>query len=106
MSVAYITDAKAMAEHLLFLEFRGPGDTIEAAAHRSQTKHGVPASILLRLRNRVVNDMLMSNFMALASAYVKANERVEKAYQHEKSMAVNPKILRLANLVAGEESEA
>lgn len=57
------------------------------------------------MRNRVVNDMLLSNFMAIATGYIKATERVEKAYAHEKSLAVNPTILRLANIVAGEESE-
>lgn len=106
MSVAYINDLKGMADFLLEREFKGPGDTIEAAAHRAQTKYGAPASLILRLRNRVVNDMMMSSAMAIATAYLKAQERVEKAYAHEKSMAVNPAILRLANFVAGAEGEA
>lgn len=106
MSVAYVNEAKGMATFLLRKEFRGPGDTIEAAATRTETKYRVPASFLLRLRNRAVKDMLVSNFMALATAYLKATEAVDRAYEHEKSLAVNPAILRLAALVAGEKTEA
>lgn len=105
MSVAYVNEAKGMAEFLLNKEFRGPGDTIEAASHRAEVKYRVPASFLLRLRNRTVKDMLVSNFMALATAYVKATEAVDRAYDHEKSLAVNPTILRLADLVAGASAE-
>ena len=103
MSVAYVTEAKTMARFLLKREHRGPGDTIEAASHRLQTKFKVPASIIMRLWNRPVKDMLLSNFMSLATAYIKANARVEKAYEHEKALAVNPTILRLAAALAGEE---
>ena len=103
MSVAYITEAKTMARFLLKREHRGPGDTIEAASHRLQTKFKVPASIIMRLWNRPVKDMLLSNFMSLATAYIKANARVEKAYEHEKALSVNPTILRLAAALAGEE---
>ena len=106
MSVAYINEAKTMARFLLRREHRGPGDTIEAASHRLETKFKVPASIIMRLWNRPVKDMLMSNFMALTEAYIKASTRIEKAYEHEKSMAVHPAILRLATLVAGEERTA
>lgn len=103
MSVAYIAEAKTMARFLLKREHRGPGDTIEASANRLQTKFKVPASIIMRLWNRPVKDMLLSNFMALATAYVKATARMEKAYEHEKALAVNPTILRLAAALAGEE---
>jgi hypothetical protein len=108
MSVAYITGAKTMARFLLKREHRGPGDTIEAASHRLQTKFKVPASIIMRLWNRPVNDMLLSNFVALAVAYMKAkyataSEKIEKAYEDEKALAVNPTILRLAAALAGEE---
>ena len=92
-----------MARFLLKREHRGPGDTIEAASHRLQTKFKVPASIIMRLWNRPVKDMLLSNFMSLATAYIKASARVEKAYEHEKALAVNPTILRLAAALAGEE---
>jgi hypothetical protein len=105
MSVAYVKEAKGMADYLLSREHRGLGDTIEAAAYRTEAKYRVPASFLLRLRNRPVNDMLVSNFMALAAGYRKATQAVDRAYEHEKSLAVNPTILRLAALVAGEEDE-
>lgn len=105
MGVAYINEAKNMAAFLLRREHRGPGDTIEAAAHRVQTKHGVPAKILMRLRHREVKDMLMSNFMVLVGAYKSACERMEKAYEQERTKAVDPRILWLADLVAGTKSE-
>lgn len=39
--------AKRWASDLLSREHRGPGDTIEAAAYRLQTRLGVDASIIL-----------------------------------------------------------
>ncbi len=63
MSTAYIDTAKGMAGFVLEREYRGPGDTIEAAAYRAQHKYGVAATLLMRLRHREVRDMLMSNFM-------------------------------------------
>lgn len=107
MSSAYVTTAKGMAGFLLSVEHKGPGDTIEAAAHRIQTRFGVPATLLMRLRHREVKDMLTSNFFALATAFNEAMERAERrvdeAYQHEKSLAVDPKIVRLAAALAGEK---
>lgn len=105
MSVAYINDAKGMAKTLLSREYRGPGDTIEAAAHRIQNKLGVPATVILRLRHREVKDMLMSNFMMLATAYKAASDRIEKAYEHEREVAIDPKILRLADFIAGQKTK-
>jgi len=105
-SAAYIGTAKGMADFLLSREHKGPGDTIEAAAYRLQSRFGVPSTVLMRLRHREVKDMLMSNFMALAAAYQSATERVEKAYQHEKSLAINPNVVRLAAFVSGEKTQA
>lgn len=105
MSVVYINDAKEMASYLLAREHRGPGDTIEAAAHRIQTKFGVPTAVLMRLRHRDVKDMLLSNFMTLANAYRVVCERLDTAYESERRHAVNPKILRLADLVSGQKAE-
>lgn len=104
MSAAYIYQAKDMAGWLLSREHRGPGDTIDAAAHRLERKYGVPSALLLRLRHREVTDMLMSNFMRLAQAYQAATERMERALEHEKALAVDPRLLRLVNIVAGTES--
>lgn len=106
MSMAFtIDDAKGMAGFLLAKEHRGPGDTIEAAASRIEVMRGVPASLLLRLRHREVNDMLLSNFAALAHAYMAVKTRVEEAYEHERSLAVDTKIVRLADFVAGEKDK-
>lgn len=104
MSTAYISEAKGMADFLLAREHRGPGDTIEAAAHRVQNKFGVPSALLMRLRHREVKDMLLSNFASLATAYRRASEKIDRAYEHEREMAVDPKILRLADFVSGQKS--
>lgn len=109
MSDACITTpAKVMAERLLSWEHRGPGDTIEAAAHRLQTRLRVPAATLLRLRNRNVKDMLLSSFIPLALAYAKyqsACRKMDRAYQEERASAVDPKVLWLADLISGTEME-
>jgi hypothetical protein len=105
MSAEYISTAKGMADFLLTREHRGPGDTIEAAAYRLQTKFGVPVTVLMRLRHREVKDMLMSNFMALAGAYSKVSQKIEDAYEREREVAIDPKILRLADFVAGKKVE-
>lgn len=104
MSTAYISEAKGMADFLLAREHRGPGDTIEAAAHRVQNKFGVPSALLMRLRHREVKDMLLSNFATLATAYRKASAKLDQAYEHERERAVDPKILRLADFVSGQKS--
>lgn len=104
MSMAFtVDDAKVMGSFLLSKEFRGPGDTIEAAAGRIETNQGVPATLLLRLRNRDVNDMYLSSFSVLAAAYVRAKTRIDKAYEHERSLAVHSKITRLADFVSGSQ---
>lgn len=108
MSDAYIMTAKGMAETLLAWEHRGPGDTIEAAAHRLQTRLRVPASTLLRLRNRKVKDMLMSSFFPLAAAYAKyqtACQKMDSAYEEERARAIDPQILRLADFISGTKTE-
>jgi nitrogenase molybdenum-iron protein alpha/beta subunit len=105
MSAEYISTAKGMADFLLTREHRGPGDTIEAAAYRLQTRFGVPVTVLMRLRHREVKDMLMSNFMALADAYQRVSQKIDNAYEHEREVAIDPKILRLADFVAGKKTE-
>lgn len=104
MSAEYISTAKGMADFLLTREHRGPGDTIEAAAYRLQTRFGVPVTVLMRLRHREVKDMLMSNFMALADAYSRVSQKIEDAYEREREVAIDPKIVRLADFVAGKKA--
>ncbi|MEK1853320.1 MAG: hypothetical protein AAAC48_15995 [Phyllobacterium sp.] len=72
MSDVYVNEARVMGDFLLRREYRGMGDTIEAAAHRAQKKWGAPATILLRLRNRHdMKDMMLSSFASIAEAYQK-----------------------------------
>lgn len=65
-----IDEARRMSTEMLKAEFRGPGDTLEAAAYRLQAKRGVPASTTLRLWNREVTDMLVSSFAPVLNAYL------------------------------------
>jgi predicted metal-binding membrane protein len=107
-----IAEAKRMNREMLVAEFRGPGDTIEAAAYRQQTKWGVPVSTALRLWNREVTDMLLSSFAPVFSAYLEfkdraeaAAQRMEQSYEKKRDSAGNPRILRLADFVAGRRGE-
>lgn len=101
----FVDEAKVMAGYLVAREFRGPGDTLDAATYRLERRYGVQHTFLKRLRHREVKDMLMSNFIALANAYRKASERMEGAYEEEKAKAVDPKLLRMARALAGEKDE-
>ena len=101
-----------MNRKLLASEFRGPGDTLEAAAYRNQAKYGLPAPTSLRLWNREVTDMLLSSFAPVFGAYLswkdkanKAADRMEHAYEEERNSAVDPRLLRLADALAGKETQ-
>lgn len=106
MSVAYITEAKGMAEGILRHVHRGPGDTVDAAMHRAERLYGVPAKWLHRLRYRDLKDMPVSAFAAIAHAYRAATEASERAYEAERKLADarNSKVLWLADFVAGENA--
>jgi len=99
--------AKEMATALLHKEFRGPGDTIDAAAYRLQTKHGVDAEIVLQGWRREIRDMKASRWIALFQAYyaaglVKASAKYdEERARHEPNSA----LVRLADFVAGKRAE-
>ena len=82
-----ITEARSWSEHLLNRAFRGPGDTIERAAHEVEQTYGVPATIIQRLRHREVRDMLLSNWLALKSAYDAACEATERRADHQRFIA-------------------
>lgn len=103
MSDAYVRNAREMGRYLLKKEYRGLGDTIEAAAHRVEIKMGVPATLLLRIRHRPIKDMMLSSYVAIATAYERAVSRAEAAYEHERTLhAANSKTGRLADFVAGQ----
>lgn len=96
--------ARVRGDFLLRRQYRGMGDTIEAAAHRAQKKWGAPATILLRLRNRHdMKDMMLSSFGSIAKAYQKASAKADQLYKTERARhAPNSNTLWLADLVAGQ----
>lgn len=107
-----IEEAQRMSREMLSKEYRGPGDTLESAAYRLQIKRGVPASTTLRLWNREVTDMLVSSFAPVFNAYLAfkdkvtdAADRMEEAYEEERNQAVHPRLLRLADFVAGRKAQ-
>lgn len=112
-AVAMVAEAKRMNRELLSAEYKGPGDTIEAAAYRLQTKRGVPVATTLRLWNREVTDMLVSSFAPVLNAYLAFKDRadtaatkMEKTYEKERNRTVDTRLRRLADAVAGFKEEA
>lgn len=105
---AYINDARLAGEEMLRKEYRGLGDTIEAAAYRVQNKWGAPASFLMRLRHRSgLKDMMLSSFVAVAEAYGKFSRTAERGYENErKHHDPNSKMARLAAVIAGAKTQA
>lgn len=105
-----IADAKQWSEFMLHKKFRGPGDTIERAAYEAETTWGAPASIMLRLRNREVTDMLLSNWIKLKAAYEAACLQVERQAEHQQALAkeaganaVNSRLYSVAARLGGQE---
>jgi hypothetical protein len=99
--------AEGMAEALLRKEDRGPGDTIDAAAHRLQTRYGVDADIVLQGWRREIKDMKASRWLSLFLAYCKAGlAKGEEFYEQERTLHdENSALVRLADLVAGTQIE-
>lgn len=69
MAEAYVQDAQHWADFLIRKEFRGPGDTLDAAMARCERKHRVSRSILWGLRYRPPKDLFVSVYMKLREAY-------------------------------------
>lgn len=105
---AYINDARIAGEEMLRKEYRGLGDTIEAAAYRVQVKWGAPASFLMRLRHRSgLKDMMLSSFIAVAEAYAKFSDKADRGYEQEKAQhEPHSKVSRLAAFIAGTKTQA
>ena len=106
----YVFLGQKMANDLLNSEFKGAGDTIEAAAYRVQRKWHAPASILLRLRHRAaqMRDMKVSSWFAVfeAYAYQRACQKAERKYETARTTnEIDPALARLADLVAGYAEE-
>lgn len=108
MCIEYVFLGQKMANNLLNDEFKGAGDTIEAAAYRVQTKWHVPASLLLRLRHRAaqMRDMKISSWFAIFEAYQRACQKAEQKYEiTRQNNEIDPALARLADLVAGRRQE-
>lgn len=99
--------AKRMANDLLTKEFRGPSDSIEAAAYRVQTTYGVDANIVMQGWNREPRGMLTHRWLPLFQAWLAAGfARADAAYEEERARHEDTSALvRLADLVAGKKVE-
>lgn len=112
MSTDAIMELKRMNGFLLSREHRGPGDTVEAAAYRLQTRYGIPVAMTMRLRNREVSDMFVSSALPIVNAYMAATSKMEAAaarmeehYEEKRARAGNSALVRLADFVAGRRKE-
>lgn len=114
MAEAYVDDARQWAEFLVRKEFRGPGDTLDAAMARCERKYRVARSVLWGLRYRAPKDLLVSVYMALKNAYeaevAKLDERLEEELRRAERLgidATNSKAYRMARAaVDGPEARA
>jgi hypothetical protein len=93
-----VKSAESMARFLVNKEHKGYGDTTEAALYRLSVKYGIKSSVITRLLYRKTNDMLLSNFASIASAYQAACSKVEANIEHERATHEHYSI---ANSVAG-----
>lgn len=98
-------EAKRMSTELLQKYHRGPGDTIEAAAARLQSKRRVPANVILQCWNRPAREMKVSRWMSVFRAHWEEfGVKADLAYEEKrKSTDAHPALVRLADLVAGRE---
>lgn len=108
-----IADARRWSEFMLQRKYRGIGDTIERAAYEAEKTWGAPASIMLRLRNREVSDMLLSNWVKVKAAYEAACLQVERQAQHQQQLAkdagvheASSRLYSLSTRLVGEDDEA
>tara|TARA_R110002126_G_scaffold63960_3_gene163990 strand:+ start:230 stop:613 length:384 start_codon:yes stop_codon:yes gene_type:complete len=100
--------AQEMATILVNKEFRGRGDTLDAAFHRLQTRYGVSASLLDRLTStyRDINDMKLSSYAAVFAAYQAAGLWIDENYEHQREQqAPNSKAARIADILVGEQDQ-
>ncbi len=97
MAEAYVEDAQRWADFLIKREFKGPGDTLDAAMARCERKHRVSRSVLWSLRYRRPKDMLVSVYMALRNAYEVEISKLDRKIEEE---------LRLAELLGTDASNS
>lgn len=106
---AIVDEASRWADALVQSEYRGPGDTIEAAMYRKEQKTGVSFQTFWALRYRKPKDMLASVFFRLKAAYDHECARQEARLQHELEMlrkvrgdAPDTPAIRAAEALVGE----
>lgn len=87
-AVTTVEQASHWALHLQQLEYRGLGDTVDAARFRAARKWALPESWLKRLRYRAdeLSDVPASLYLALRDAYTRACERVEQATENQNTL--------------------
>lgn len=109
---AGIAEVRRKGLFILEWEFRGPGDTIEAASHRAEQKFGVPASFLQRLRSRNLTDALYSNCIRVSNAYDILCGQIERSAQHQQDIAkdapqnaISSRLLKMAARLGGPEGK-
>jgi hypothetical protein len=110
MSDVYIDEAKGWADFLVRREFRGPGDTLDAAMARCERKHHIARSVLWGLRYRPPKDMMVSLYMRLRSAYeaelTRLDQRIEEEIRKAELLgtdARNSKAYRVALAALGKQ---
>lgn len=105
---SYVTDARNWADYLIRAEFRGPGDTIDAAMGRLERRHRIGRSLLWGLRYRPPKDMLVSLYMRLRDAYEAEIAKLDRRLSDEIRLAeltgkdaTNSKAFRMAVAALG-----
>ena len=83
VSEAHVVHAQRWAGALVEREFRGPGDTIDAAMWRAERKWGIERGTFWALRYRPPREIFVSVYMRLKAAYEVEIERQEARLQHE-----------------------
>ncbi|RVD44899.1 hypothetical protein EN742_00710 [Mesorhizobium sp. M4A.F.Ca.ET.020.02.1.1] len=111
MSDAYVNEARGWADYLIRREFRGPGDTVDAAMARCERKYHVARSVLWGLRYRPPKDMMVSLYMRLRSAYEdelgRLDQRIEEELRKAELLgtdATNSKAYRVAVAALGKQA--
>jgi len=83
MTDIFVKEAKTWADFLVRAEFRGPGDTLDAAMSRCERKHKISHSVLWSLRYRAPKDLFVSVYMTLRDAYHEELSKLDQRLEHE-----------------------
>lgn len=100
MAEEAVNSARSMMESILKAEHKGPGDTIDAAMSRIETRTGLSIFMMRRLRYRDKSDIWAGEYLTIKTVY-----DAMVASGTIKSVAANPSLVRLADIVAGRGKE-